>query len=119
MLTDASLEASLQQSNISPLNRLPSSTIVKEHLDLLARAIENILHGAFKYNPQQSDITIELANDAVYQQVSTKIMDRGSGAPEEELESVFLALYCRTSKSQQFQEHGLGLAIARQIMRSH
>ncbi len=119
LLPDASFEAGLQQSKISLLNHLPTAPIVRGQADLLARAIENILRNAIKYSPQQSHITIELASNPAHQQVSIKIMDQGSGVPEEELESIFLAFHRSTSNAQQFRGHGLGLAIAKQIILSH
>ncbi|MEM1243314.1 MAG: ATP-binding protein [Pseudomonadota bacterium] len=81
----------------------------------LRRALENIISNGTKY---ASHLQINLSHKN--HQVMIKIIDDGPGIPESELEKVFLPFY-RLDKARQSKNSGsgLGLATARDIIRSH
>ncbi|MEV5029100.1 sensor histidine kinase [Paenibacillus sp. LPE1-1-1.1] len=85
---------------------------------LISRIIDNLIDNAMKYSGAGSPITftLELTNhDAVY-----RIMDTGSGIPEEALPYVFNSFY-RVDKSRNsgIPGSGLGLSIAKEIADMH
>lgn len=81
--------------------------------DLIARAIENVVRNAIKYSPAQSVIRIEIDLQAMG---VVNIYDQGPGVPEAELDSIFHAFFRSQLNSSLAAGHGLGLAIARQII---
>jgi len=81
----------------------------------LRRAITNLITNGIKYG-ESVDVTITTQDS----QAKISINDRGPGIPENELEQVFLPFY-RIDKARQENTggSGLGLATARDIIRSH
>lgn len=98
---------------------LPASPVeVRSDRDLLQRAIGNLLDNAFKYTPNGGKITMRL--EPKPRQVLIKIMDTGIGIPEVDLPHIFDRFY-RVDKARTRATGGvgLGLAIARQIIKAH
>jgi signal transduction histidine kinase len=81
----------------------------------LRRALTNLITNGIKYG-ESVDVTITTQDS----QAKISINDRGPGIPENELEQVFLPFY-RIDKARQENTggSGLGLATARDIIRSH
>ena len=84
--------------------------------DLLHRAIDNVVRNALKYSPNGSliKITSALEEDKIVIQVT----DQGPGVEAGELNSIFQAFF-RGSKTNSAEGHGVGLAIAKQIIEAH
>ncbi|MDI1308002.1 MAG: ATP-binding protein [Methylotenera sp.] len=84
--------------------------------DLLHRAIDNVLRNALKYSPSQSHISItsKLENALI----KIEVNDQGAGVANDELENIFQAFF-RGSNTNQTDGHGVGLAIAKQIIEAH
>lgn len=81
----------------------------------LRRAIGNLIDNAIKYGGL---VSIEATQQADCLQIAIK--DDGPGLPESELERVFEPFYrLETSRNRDTGGVGLGLAIVRQIARSH
>lgn len=92
-----------------------------ERLDLtvrpvaLRRALRNLVENAVRYGTTP---TIRLSAGA--QDVTIGVLDRGPGIPEERMADVFEPFVrLETSRSQETGGVGLGLAIARSIVRAH
>ena len=81
----------------------------------LRRALTNLIVNGVKYGKQ---VEVELVKDN--NQVKISICDQGEGIPDSELEQVFLPFY-RVDKARQDNTggSGLGLTVARDIIRSH
>jgi len=83
-----------------------------------ATAFRNVLENALKYASDAArpiDITLETAADAVFLVVT----DYGPGLPEAELERVFEPFYrVDKSRSKETGGFGLGLSLARRLMRA-
>ncbi len=75
----------------------------------------NLLGNAIKYCPENSQIDLEIVDQGVNWVISVK--DRGPGIPEENKENIFLR-FEQLAKND-FRGHGLGLAIAKQIVDMH
>ena len=92
----------------------PLSILGKQ--DLLHRAIDNVVRNALKYSTSQSHVLIKakFVNDFI----NITVNDQGTGVAEDELTSIFQAFY-RGSNTNQADGHGVGLAIAKQIIVAH
>lgn len=81
----------------------------------MRRALRNVIANAVRYGARARVSWRVIGTDAVIE-----IHDRGPGIPERELERVFDPFYrLETSRSLETGGHGLGLAIARSILRAH
>lgn len=81
----------------------------------IKRALQNILDNAIKYGGE-AEATIEEGGDGI----SIAVADRGPGIPPDRREDVFRPFYrLESSRSRETGGSGLGLAVARSIVRRH
>jgi CheY-like chemotaxis protein/two-component sensor histidine kinase len=98
---------------------MPEQAIIV-HADArrLAQAIGNVLHNAVKFSPQQGRIDVRVKRSGDTATVSVK--DQGLGISHEDLARVFEPFAHGKSRSHHSEiELGIGLHIARQLMRAH
>lgn len=86
----------------------------------LAMVIQNLIDNAVRYNVAGGSITVKAALLAEKPYVEISVKDTGIGIPAEELSKVFTKFF-RGSNALKFQTEGsgLGLYIARNIIRAH
>jgi len=84
--------------------------------NLLRIAFMNIVANAIQYTPEGGTITMETASHEEDIQISFR--DTGSGIDDEHLESIFQKFY-RGPESDRVPGSGIGLSVARQIVRLH
>jgi signal transduction histidine kinase len=86
---------------------------------LLCRAFENLVSNAFKHSPPGGAVSLSArrTDGASPPGFSIDIDDEGSGIPSAERELVFEPFY--RGKGAAAQGNGLGLYIARSVIRSH
>ncbi|MFF8845135.1 ATP-binding protein [Streptomyces sp. NPDC015127] len=77
---------------------------------LLERAVANIVENAAKYSPAGTPVTV--AASALGERVELRVVDRGSGVPDEEKERIFEP-FQRYGDAPRGAGVGLGLAVAR------
>lgn len=94
--------------------RLPS---VSADADLVSLALRQLIDNALKYSPSSSPIQIGVT--AEYDRVVIRIQDRGPGIPERDRERVFDKFFRRDAAKGRVPGSGLGLYIAREIIRAH
>jgi heavy metal sensor kinase len=82
----------------------------------LQRAVANLLDNAVKYTPPDGRVTVTVREDATGAQV--EITDTGTGIDANDLPHVFERFY-RGDKSRSTAGSGLGLSLARAIVRAH
>ena len=81
----------------------------------IKRALTNLIENAVKYG-KQADVTIEQSKQALH----IKISDQGPGIPEHETDKVFEPFYrIDSARSPEQSGSGLGMAVARDIIRAH
>lgn len=105
---------------------VPAQLMLAAQQDLLHRAIDNVVRNALKYSPNESRITITTLIEPVALNVITgvsknvvvTVSDSGSGVAESELETIFQAFF-RGSNTHSADGHGVGLAIAKQVIDAH
>ncbi len=83
---------------------------------LMQRALDNVLQNALDHTPPGEKVYLRLSRTDG--QVRCDIADHGPGVPEEALGKLFEPFY-RADESRSGQGWGLGLAIARDILRAH
>jgi DNA-binding response OmpR family regulator/signal transduction histidine kinase len=82
----------------------------------LEQAITNVVHNAVRFSPKGAPIVIRL--EGYEQEVRIIVHDQGVGIPADELEKVFSPFY-QASNNPNEEGAGLGLYLAREIMRRH
>lgn len=87
--------------------------------DLLARAIENIVRNAIKHSPAGGTVRVELDTDEAKQRLHIRVLDRGPGVAEQDLQTIFQPFFRSTDTPKDVEGHGLGLAIAQQVVHTH
>ena len=85
--------------------------------ELLARAIENVVRNAIKHSPPGGLVEVETARDAHF--IRIRVMDTGPGVAQEELGKIFQPFFRSSSTEKNVDGHGLGLAIAQQVVQQH
>jgi two-component system sensor histidine kinase ChvG len=96
----------------------PEPLIVRGSEHRLAQVIENLLVNALSFSPPDGAVTIQVQADR--EQVTINVSDQGPGIPDAKLESIFERFYTERPKHEDYGSHsGLGLSIARQIVKAH
>jgi signal transduction histidine kinase len=81
----------------------------------IRRALSNIINNAVQYGTQAS---VELNQDA--QRITINVVDNGPGIPEDEREQVFAPFFrLEKSRNRETGGTGLGLSVARTVVRQH
>ena len=84
----------------------------------LAQAIGNVLHNAVKFSPQQGRVEVRVKRSGDTATVSVK--DQGAGIAAEDLPRIFEPFAHGRSRAHHSEvELGIGLHIARQLLRAH
>jgi len=110
-----SLCDSVSDSGPSALYRGPDHAFLSCRPVALRRAIGNLIDNGCKYGEQVA-VDLEVLDGAV----EIRITDRGPGIPEEDREKAFTPFQrLETSRNRETGGTGLGLPIARDIIRSH
>ncbi|MEO1286691.1 MAG: HAMP domain-containing sensor histidine kinase, partial [Chloroflexota bacterium] len=116
-IIDATVET-LSQSyqdkyiNIVVDNQTPKTKVVGD-IDLLRRAIREVLDNACRYSYDESTVNMTVTGDA--HTVSIVVEDNGIGIAEENLPKIFDRFY-RVDEAHSTQGFGLGLSIASRIV---
>jgi len=96
-------------------DRLPAVEVDKDMINVV---LVNVLGNAVKYTPEGG--TISVSSTSTSEEVLVNVSDTGIGIGEEDLPRIFDKFYRCTGKSSNGATgSGLGLCIARQIMRLH
>lgn len=86
--------------------------------DKLARVFNNILKNAVAYSDENSEIIVNVRR--VDNMIKVSIINHGSQIPKHQLESIFEKFYrLDVSRSSSTGGAGLGLAIAKEIVKAH
>lgn len=94
---------------------IPESLVIRGRHLALKRALTNLVQNAIKYGGA-ADISASIDP----QRVRISIQDHGPGIPPELLEAVFQPFYrIESSRGRGTGGHGLGLTLARTILRAH
>jgi len=103
------------------VHELPKGAVdVEIHDSRIVQVLDNLLANAVSFAPSGTAITISLVVDRSAGMAILDFQDEGPGIPPGRLESVFDRFYTERPSDEAFGQHsGLGLSIARQIVRGH
>lgn len=90
---------------------------VRADIAMVERVLENLVGNALRHTPAGGTVTIEVGDERSGR-ASLAVRDTGEGIPAAELPGLF-ERYERASRSRPGARRGLGLAIARRIVRLH
>jgi len=85
--------------------------------DLLALAVRQLVDNALKYSPPGSPVAVSANSENHH--VIIRVRDQGSGVAERDRERIFEKFYRRLGAKNGVPGTGLGLFIAREIIRAH
>ncbi|HKI61596.1 MAG TPA: ATP-binding protein [Mariprofundaceae bacterium] len=116
LVSDLSFEASADGKHVV-LNQQPPARLSGDAI-WMRRALENIARNAIRYTDKQGPV--EINQGIRNEKITITIRDHGPGVPESGLNRLFDPFY-RVSDARERQSggYGLGLAIARQVVRAH
>lgn len=97
------------------LPETPEKLKVKGNEQLLHLALTNIVGNACKYSRNQP-VTISLG--ATADKIIVAVKDNGIGIPDKELQYIYDPFF-RASNTKQFEGYGIGLPLARNIIKIH
>jgi signal transduction histidine kinase len=99
-------------------NLPPKLPVIQGDRDKLVISLHNLLGNAVKYSPDGGEVSVSVEADDGSLSVAFK--DKGIGIDNDELEKVFDRFYrAKDSRVSQITGTGLGLPIAREIVRRH
>lgn len=92
--------------------------VVRGNVELLRRAIENVVRNAIKYSNRGGTIEVGAALGSSGDTAIISVRDSGTGVPEPDLANIFDPFF-RSSMHAHKEGSGLGLAIAKRVIESH
>lgn len=119
----ADLVADFEQQALDKNVRLnidlpPKLPVIQGDRDKLAISLHNLLGNAIKYSATGGEVVVSVSADNG--KLSVAFKDKGIGIDKDELEKVFDRFYrAKDSRVSQITGTGLGLPIAREIVRRH
>jgi two-component system sensor histidine kinase CpxA len=120
LLPDAKYEAQRRNGTVQVSGAAPCP--VQGDPELLYRALENIVRNAIAYTAENTTVEIALASHTADGQTFAvvRVMDRGPGVPEKELETIFRPFHrLDAARQRSTGGSGVGLAIADRAVRLH
>ena len=113
----ADLEPLAQEKDITLIGKCESITMMGSDV-LIYRLVYNLVENAVRYNHPGGQVTVTACRKE--QKVCLSVSDTGSGIPENLRERVFEPFFrVDKSRSRELGGVGLGLALAREIVRVH
>jgi two-component system phosphate regulon sensor histidine kinase PhoR len=111
------LSPQIDERDVTVTVDVPAFMNVLADRPALRRALSNVLDNAIRYSPRGGEVRIA-ARNAGADEVVVTVSDSGPGIAPSERERVFERFY-RGDRSRGGEGAGLGLAIARHILRGH
>lgn len=117
IVADAEFEAASHDRAIEL--RGSADVAVNGQADLLASAIENIVRNAIKHSPAGGTVRVEVDADEATDRLHIRVLDRGPGVAQADLQAIFEPFFRSSDTLKDVEGHGLGLAIAQQVVHAH
>ncbi len=113
---DADFEIANQDKNIEI--QILDTVTVSGSVEMLGRALENVIRNALRYTSSGSAVQITLSKSTDF--VTIIVRDYGPGVPQEDLEQIFKPFF-RVAEARERDSGGtgIGLAIAKQAISMH
>ena len=116
---EADFKQQAQEKQVKLIFDLPPKLpVIQGDRDKLAISLHNLLGNAIKYSSAGGEVTVAISTDNG--KLSMAFKDKGIGIDTDELDKVFDRFYrAKDSRVSQITGTGLGLPIAREIVRRH
>ena len=120
VVQDASFELDAQSARVTFEVDLDAvgNTNIRGDAEMLHRALENVVRNAARHTPSGGKVQIVAKFDRARRAIQLTIADEGPGVPPQELEGIFEPFF-RGEGERGTTGHGLGLAIARSVVKAH
>lgn len=82
----------------------------------LTQVVENLLSNAHKYSPLDQPIGVEITMADDGASVAVRVLDRGDGIPDDQVESVFQPFFRAPRATRTASGIGLGLAVCKRLV---
>jgi len=92
--------------------------VVRGNVELLRRAVENVVRNAIKYSHGGGTVEVGTALGSGGRVAVISVQDSGTGVPESDIANIFDPFF-RSSTHARKEGSGLGLAIAKRVVESH
>ena len=92
--------------------------VVRGNVELLRRAVENVVRNAIKYSHGGGTVEVGTALGSGGRVAVISVRDSGTGVPESDIANIFDPFF-RSSTHARKEGSGLGLAIAKRVVESH
>ena len=116
IIDDARFEASAKGRSVCLGTEINGA--VRGNVELLRRAVENVVRNAIKYSHRGGTVKVETALGSDGRVAVISVQDTGTGVPESDLANIFDPFF-RSSTHQRKDGSGLGLEIAKRVVESH
>ena len=108
--------AGINEDQLCLKNSLKLSLFIDIDETKLTIAIRNIIYNALKYGDPEKEIVVSVYSENNYLYISVR--DFGPGINKQDVEKIFTPFF-RSEKTNHFSGVGLGLSIAKKIMKAH
>ncbi|GGZ10138.1 ATP-binding protein [Pseudoduganella plicata] len=115
IVADAQFEAAAQGRSV--VRHGEADVTLLGEPDLLARAIENVVRNAIKHSRDGGIVVVEVRT--VGARLYVRVLDRGPGVAAADLATIFQPFFRSSGTEKDVEGHGLGLAIAQQVVQQH
>ncbi|MDR3765294.1 MAG: ATP-binding protein [Acidobacteriota bacterium] len=116
VVSDCQFEATAREVLVTA--QVASPATVMGDLELLRRALENVLRNAIRYSPKGSSVQLDLTLSE--RTATARVRDFGPGVPEDALQRIFDPFYrVEASRDASSGGVGLGLSIVKRVVQLH
>jgi len=106
-----------EETGVALTVQQPGPLLLRGDFDRLEQVLNNLLDNAFRHTPEGGAVRVT-ARPVQHGFVQVTVSDSGRGIPPEDLPHLFERFY-RAANGRNMRGYGLGLAITREIVRSH
>ncbi len=110
----------LNEKNLTLVDTIDSNLVVNGDSDKLARVFDNLLKNAIIYSEPNTTLTISATSSEDDKDIAISFNNQGNPIPSDKLNIIFEKFYrVDSSRSSQTGGSGLGLAVAKEIIKLH
>ncbi len=106
-----------QDENIKIYNETDDDILVNADVNQMLRVFESLLTNILKYSKQATKVSIFAMQEGDF--ISVSVQDNGIGIDKQQLQNIFEEFYKTDESRTDLQSTGLGLSIAKQIIKRH
>ncbi len=110
----------IKTKNLNIINKIPDNLLIFADYVKMRQVLSNLISNASKYTSEGKDITIDTTTDTAKGMVIISVADQGMGIPATQKSRLFEKFFrADNARIQEPNGTGLGLYIARELMRAH